>query len=153
MAKFRPNLGQLWLKRAIFEISQKKRKHFFFRLQRLCFEKKLGKSDARFSKKMRKTSIFGHFGPKRPILAKLVKMIKKALGKFFLTFWTLTSYKISEKSNERFPSKRVTNERAWILRSQATSSIDQQEKITKMAIFGFSPKNRNRHFFKLKTQD
>ena len=30
--------------------------------------KKLEKSDMWFSKKMRKTSIFGRFGPKRPIV-------------------------------------------------------------------------------------
>ena len=35
MVKFRPNLGQFWPKRAIFEFSQKMRKRLFFRLQRL----------------------------------------------------------------------------------------------------------------------
>ena len=61
MAEFRPNLGQFWPKWAIFEISQKKRKRHFFSTPE---SKKLGKSDARFSKKMQKTSILGILGQK-----------------------------------------------------------------------------------------
>ncbi len=65
MAKFRPNLGQFWPKRAIFEISEKKRKrHFFSTPETMLRAKKLGKYDAWFSKKMRKTSIFVILGQK-----------------------------------------------------------------------------------------
>ena len=48
LAKFRPNLRN------------------FLRLQILCFEQKLGHSDAWFGKKMQKTFIFGHLGQKGP---------------------------------------------------------------------------------------
>ena len=68
MAKFRPNLGQFWRKRAIFEISPKKRKRHFFRLQRQGLKQKIANSNELISRKMQKTSVFGHFGPKTPIL-------------------------------------------------------------------------------------
>ena len=51
-------------------------------LKRLRREtKKLGNSNVRFSEKMRKTSIFWHFGPKRPILDSFWP--KWAKGDFF----------------------------------------------------------------------
>ena len=40
---------------------------------------------------------------------KTVKIIKKALGKFFSRLQTLTNFKVSEKSNKRFPRKSVTH--------------------------------------------
>ena len=142
MAKFRPNLGQFWPKRAIFEISQKKRKRHFFRLQRLCFEQKIRKIWCVVLEKNAKNLHFlsfwakkAHFGQFLAKMAKTVKIIKKALGTFFLTFWTLTSYKISEKSDSRFLRKSVTHGRTHartdvrtrLLRSQTTSwSRDQK---------------------------
>ena len=112
MAKFRPNLGQFWPKRAIFEFSQKMRKSLFFRLQRLCFEQKIRKIWCVVVEKKCEKPPF--FGPKRPILdslGKMVKIIKKALGTFFLPFWVLTISKVSEKSNERIWRNFRTNER------------------------------------------
>ena len=53
----------------------------------------------------------GHFGQFLAKMAKTVKIIKKALGTFFSHLQALTNCKVSEKSNERFPRKRVTNER------------------------------------------
>ena len=50
----------------------------------------------------------GHFGQ---FLAKTVKIIKKALGTFFSHLQALTNCKVSEKSNERFPRKNVTDAR------------------------------------------
>ena len=43
-------------------------------------------------------------------MAKTVKIIKKALGTFFSHLEALTNCKVSEKSNERFPRKSVTDE-------------------------------------------
>ena len=72
------------------------------------------KSNEGIPRKMRKTSIFGHFGPKWPILdsfwpnwAKRDFFFKKALGTFFLPLQALTNCKVSEKSTERFPRKSV----------------------------------------------
>ena len=48
-----------------------------------------------------------HFGQFLAKMAKTVKIIKKALGKFFLRLQALTNCKVSEKSNERFPRKSV----------------------------------------------
>ena len=69
-----------------------------------------------FQEKCAKTSIFGHFGPKWPILdsfwpkwAKRGIFFKKALGTFFSHLQALTNCIVSEKSKERFPRKRVTN--------------------------------------------
>ena len=63
---------------------------------------------------MRKTSIFGHFGPK---WAKR-KFFEKALGTFFSRLQALTNCKVSEKSNEWFSRNYVTNGRTlgqiWI---------------------------------------
>ena len=64
---------------------------------------------------MRKTSIFEHFGPKRPILdsfwPKWAKrdFFKKVLGTFLLRLQALTNCKVSEKSNEGILRKRVTD--------------------------------------------
>ena len=126
-----PNLGQFWQKRAIFEISKKKRKRLFFRLQRLCFEQKIRKIWCVVLEKNAKNLHFlslwakkAHFGQFLAKMAKTVKIIKKALGTFFLTFWTLTKCKVSEKSNERFPRKSVTYGHTYVrtrlLRSQTT---------------------------------
>ena len=96
-------------------------------------------------KKMQKTSVFGHFWSKRTILdsfwpkwAKREIFFKKAHGKFLSRLQTLTNCKVSEKSNERFSSNRLTHvrtdgctygrthERTQILRSPTTSSRDQK---------------------------
>ena len=47
-------------------------------------------------------------------MAKMVKIIKKALGKFFSRLQALTNCKVSEKNNERFPRKRVTYVRTCV---------------------------------------
>ena len=68
----------------------------------------------RGSEKNAKTSIFGHLGEKGQFftkMAKTVKIFKKALGTFFSHLQALTHCKVSEKSNERFPRKSVTDER------------------------------------------
>ena len=57
----------------------------------------------RLQKKVRKTSLFGHFGAKREFFS------KKGLGNFFRTY--ITNCKISEKSNERILRYRVKDER------------------------------------------
>ena len=54
--------------------------------------------------------IFGHFGPKSPILDSS-DFIKKALGTFLSRLQALTGCKISEKSNERFSRNCVTDGR------------------------------------------
>ena len=51
----------------------------------------------------------GHFGQFLAKMAKTVKIIKKALGTFFSRLQALTNCKVSEKSNERFPRKSVTD--------------------------------------------
>ena len=71
-------------------------------------------------KNAKKTSIFGHFGPKWPILdsfwpkwAKREFLFKKALGTFFSHLQALTNCKVSEKSNERFSSNSVADARTY----------------------------------------
>ena len=91
----------------------------FFRLQRLCFEQKLENSDERFWKKGKKPPFLVILGQKANFdqflakMAKTVKIIKKALGTFFSRLQALTNCKASEKSNERFPRKCVTDERTY----------------------------------------
>ena len=57
----------------------------------------------------KKSSIFGHFGQKWPILdsfwPKQDIFFKKALGTFFSRLQALTNCKVSEKSNERISRK------------------------------------------------
>ena len=53
----------------------------------------------------------GHFDQFLAKMAKTVKIIKKALGTFFSHLQALTNCKVSEKSNERFTRKSVTDER------------------------------------------
>ena len=48
-------------------------------------------------------------------MAKMVKIIKKALGTFFSCLQALTNCKVSEKSNERFPIKSVAHGRTDVL--------------------------------------
>ena len=119
MAKFRPNLGQFWPKRAIFEFSQKMRKRHFFRLHRLGLVQKLANSNERIAKKMWKTSIFGHFGPKRPILdsfwpkwAKRDFFSKKRLEHFCRAYKPYLTAKFQKKVMNGFrESPERTNER------------------------------------------
>ena len=62
----------------------------------------------------------GHFDQFLAKMAKTVKIIKKALGTFFSHLQALTNCKVSEKSNERFPRKRVTNERTNVRTDERT---------------------------------
>ena len=133
----RPILDSFWPKWPKRWKLSKKRKRYFFST---AGSKKLENSNERISRKMQETSVFGHFGPKRPILdsfwpkwAKRDFFFKKALGTFLSRLQALTNCKVSEKSNEGIPRKRVTNrrtnERTWFLRSQTTSSRDQKSEI------------------------
>ena len=62
--------------------------------------------------KMRKTSIFGYFGPKWQILDSFwLKCAKRELLQKSAWNIFLTNCKVSEKSNERFSSNRVTDGR------------------------------------------
>ena len=94
------------------------RKRFFFRLQRLGLVQKIGKFKWTDCEKNAKNLHFLAFWAKmanfEQFLAKMGKtgiFFKKALGTFFSRLQALTNCKVSEKSNERFPRKRVTNER------------------------------------------
>ena len=60
-------MGQYWPKTAIFQISPKNQSRNIFWTAESRLPAK-NYSNAQFSKKMLKTHIFGHFGPKRPIL-------------------------------------------------------------------------------------
>ena len=77
----------------------------FFNSRDYASSKELENSDARFSKNA-KTSNVGHFRPKRPILDKTVKIMKKRTWNVFLALKS-PNCKVSEKINERFPRKRV----------------------------------------------
>ena len=63
-------ISQIWVnfgqKGLFLKFSPKSENVIIFRLQRLCFEQKLGNSDLRFQKKMPKTSILVIFGQKGP---------------------------------------------------------------------------------------
>ena len=66
------NLGQIWVnfgqKGPILNFPIKFENVISFRLQRLGLVQKLQNSNEWIAKKCAKTSIFGHFGPKWPIL-------------------------------------------------------------------------------------
>ena len=66
----------------------------------------------------------GHFGQFLVKMAKTVKIIKKALGTFFSHLQALTNCKVSEKSNERFPRKRVTDGRTYGRTNERTDRLD-----------------------------
>ena len=57
-------------------------------------------------------------------LAKMAKMSKNALGKFFLAFLIVISHKFSGKSDEQFLRKSVTYDR-WS-RDQKSENSDEQ---------------------------
>ena len=65
-----------------------------------------------------------HFDQFLAKIAKMAKIIKKVLGKFFSRLRALTNCKVSEKNNERFPRKSEAYERTYVrtrlLRSQTT---------------------------------
>ena len=114
---------------------------FFFRLNRLCFEQKIRKIWCVVLKKNAKNLHFlslwakkAHFGQFLAKMAKTVKIIKKALGTFFLTFWTLTSYKISEKSNERFPRKSFADRRTYG-HTDATPKVSNNQLVERPKTF------------------
>ena len=64
-----------------------------------------------------KTSIFGHLGQKGPFWTVIGQngqngeIYQKTLGTFFSHLQALTNFKVSEKSNERFPRKSVAHAR------------------------------------------
>ena len=89
---------------AIFEISPKKIENVIFDSRDYASSKKLGNSDARFWKKMQKTSIFGHLGQKEPFWTVFGQNGQNGEN-YQKSAWNiaLTNYKVSEKSNERFP--------------------------------------------------
>ena len=99
MTKFRPNLGKFWPKWVFFWI----------------FAKKGKKKSTPETRRSAKTSIFGHIGPKWPILVSFWQkrakreFFKKALGTFLSRLQALTNCKVSEKSNERFSRNCVTH--------------------------------------------
>ena len=84
---------------------------FFSRLQALTSCKVSEKSYEGIPIKMRKTSIFGHFGQFLDKMGETGFFFKKALGKFFPPFWVITNCKVSEKSNERILRYFRTNGR------------------------------------------
>ena len=72
---------------------------------------------------------FGQF------LAKTVKIIKKALGTFFSNLQALTNCKVSQKSNERFPTKRVADGRTDATPKVSTTSWSRDQKGLKNTYF------------------
>ena len=86
-----------------------------------------------------KKAKFGQFLAR---MAKTVKIIKKALGTFFLIFWTLTLYKISEKSGERFPRKSVPHARTdgrTDARTDATPKVSNDQLVERPKNLIFKP--------------
>ena len=103
ISDFQQKITQIWPKRAIFEFSHKMRKRIFFRLQRLGLVEKLPNSYEWIVEKCKKTSIFGHFGPKGQFWTVFGQngqngnFFKKALGTFLPRLQALTNCKVSEK--------------------------------------------------------
>ena len=112
-------MTQIWPKRALFEFSQKILKRIFFPTPKTRLSKKRGNSNERIAKKNAKNLHFGHFGPKWPILdsfwPKWAKreFFQKSAWNIFSRLQALTNCKVSEKSNERFSSNRVTYARTY----------------------------------------
>ena len=110
-----PNIGQFLAKMGETGFFFKKAFGTFFSLLKALINCKVSeKSNEGIPRKMRNTSIFGHFGQKWPILDSfLPKMgetgffFKKALGKFFPPLHALTNCKVSEKIMHGF------RETAW----------------------------------------
>ncbi len=115
--------GQIWFnfgqKLAFSNFPRKKRNCNFFRLQRLGFKQKIIIN--RFREKCGKPSFLAFWAKKANFGQFLSKMGKtglyfqKVFGTFFPRFWVLTNCKVSEKSNEGIPRKRVTNERTDVI--------------------------------------
>ena len=94
-------ISQIWVnfgqKGPFLKFPPKTENVIIFRLQRLCFDQRIRKFWCAVLEKKWKTSIFGHFRPKRPILAKMAKrgkIIKKALETFFSHLQALTNCKV-----------------------------------------------------------
>ena len=128
---------KIWPKRAFLNFPKKCENVIFFRLQRLGLVQKLANSNEWIAKKCENLH-FWQFGPKWPILdsfwpkwAKREFFSKKRLVHFSRAY---KPCKVSEKSNERFSSNRVTDGRTYgrthewtrILRSPTNSSRDQK---------------------------
>ena len=87
----------------------------------------------RVLEKKRKTSIFGHFRPKRPILAKMAKMvkiIKKALGTFLSRLTALTNCKVSELMNG-FREKALRMDARMYERTDVRTGLQRLRRETK----------------------
>ena len=101
-------------------IFSKKCLEHFLRLKALINGKVLEKSNEGIPRKMQTISIFGHFGPKWPILDSFwlkwakQEFFQKSAWKIFSRLQALTNCKFSKKSNERFSSNRVTDGRTCL---------------------------------------
>ena len=153
-------MTQILPKRAIFEFSQKIWKPHFFPTPKTRLSTK--NSQILMSglwKKCEKPPFLGILGQNGQFWTVFDQngqngnFFKKALGTFFSCLQALTNWKVSEKSNERFSSNRVTYgrtdghtyRRTWILRSPTTSSREQKFQIQAqydliLTIFGKSKK-------------
>ena len=124
LATYRPNLGKFWPKRAIFQISPKTKAAIFFDCRGQASCKKLGNSNAQFSKKMLKTPVFGRFEPKRPIREHFWPKRghfrifgEKAKTSLFYSFFSFFNTKIQKIPMRRFSGKRPrTDEQADVRR-------------------------------------
>ena len=85
-------------------------------------------------KKCEKPPFFVTLGQKGPFWTvfgqngKTVKIIKKALGTFFSHLQALTKCKVSEKSNERFPRKSVTDGRTYATPKVSNDQLVERPK-------------------------
>ena len=124
--RVQPNLGQIWInlgqiwinfgqKGPFFKFHRKTKALIFLDCRGQASCKKLGNSNAQFSKKMLKTPIFGQFGSKRPILNHIWPKRghfrifgEKEKMSLFYSFFFIFQYKKSENSNARIFGKMGT---------------------------------------------
>ena len=128
--------GSILAKKGNFlNFPEKSKPSFFFDSRDQASCKKLGNSNAQFSKKMRKTPIFGHFGPKRPILDQKGPKRghfrifgEKAKTSLFYSFFFIFQYKKSENSNARIFRKIGTYGRTDVGESKGPSTTVERPK-------------------------
>ena len=88
------------------------------------------------------SSQMAHFDQFLAKIAKMAKIIKKALVTFFLLLQALSIWKVSEKSNERFPRKSVTD-------GQTNERTDERTDVTpKVSTTSWLRDQKSRTFFK-----
>ena len=108
-------MNQIWPKRTIFEFSHKIRKSHLFPTPKTRLSTKnqqiLINGLRRKYEKPPFLGILGQNGQFWTVFGQNGNFFKKALGTFFSHLQALTNCKISEKSNERFSSNRVTHAR------------------------------------------